>query len=509
MNLKVKVKFLFLPFFLMGAKSVEESKPSRIVVYTSSYDVKPYDQKASANSIFTFSHAVFGQPIYISQDYNLTPGLLRDWKWDYSRNRYVLKVDTSKKFHTGRSISAQDFEFMIIKSFLSSVKLLEKKWLLNVKGIGDLKQGQKYKSGMVEGIKVVDQETLEIIPENYDPSLLYTLAKSIPSLTPIEEMADDLVNFKNSPVGAGDYKVIWSDPNSSTVRLAKVDKNRKGPDEVDLVSGGELAKLKPDIVMGGIGIRGTPLEKEFRVLSTEVPTSVSVIDFNYKTPSGSNPLFRKMVATALDRDFINKDRPTSKSTNEILPEIFWGRINAESKYNLEKAIGYFKALPKDQQEMTHTILFHGPVGKVPDYIKRTKECFDKIGLKTNFVQTSIVGLGDTESKVSMMVYGSVAEFQDPLNHFSAYNNNSSRPYQHPERDPEFQKLYDAAFRSANQSEKVNAIKKLSQYFYDKDIAVPIAENRIPVFVTSRILSIGKQYLGSALDLEQIQIDKGL
>lgn len=488
-----------------GPGKVDTNSPDYLLVLAPSIGKKPYDVRGTAFSIFTYSKAVFGLPIEVTPDYELKPNVIKDWFWDFKARKYRLKIDTSKKFQNGRAVSAKDIEFMLLKSFFMSDEVQEKKWLLNIRGLEVLKdkKGAKYASGLVEGVKVVDNETLDISLEQENPNFLYNLTKSVPSLVPPEELKSDYVSFNGLPIGSGNYKVTYDDQNSSLVRLERVGPANGSPKIVDIVGESDFKKQKPDIILGQLSSIGLPENHEYQHTEGSLPMGVSNIFFNFQSPAGSNLTFRRLINKLIDRSKLNLEDPSRSPLYEVLPSHFWGRLNQPNPFDPAEARKLFDSLPKDLKEAQHIVKYHGAIDN-PPYTKALAEQFERFGLKVKFerVKTIKVEKGDTNA---MYMIGLPVDFQDPLNIFTFYLSDGPRPYQHPADNKDYDKVFAEALYSKDKESQAAKIKDLSRKILDEVYSVPLFDLKMQYHTGSRVSSIGKQTFGPLLDLEQVKM----
>ena len=508
MKTKLLVKILLLlnlstSVFAIPSKSSDNYSIDHLRVYTSAFGKKPYDIYSNAYSIFTFSQAVFGQPIYLSNSFEQTPGYIKSWDYNFKRNFYTLKVDTTRKFHGERNINASDVEFMLLKPFFTDLNLQERRWLFNIKGVADIKPGTPYKSGAVEGIRVVDKETLHVSLSTPNPVFLYSLSKSVPSLVPMEYMSKNLIDFSDKIVGAGEYKVAWDDPSSTLVRLEKVEKDKNVPTTIDIISEGDPVDVKADIVLGGISTYSSKNSEDYREEFGKIAIATRVIDFNFQNFAGSNPDFRKVLHHLIDRSKILTDKST-KELFEPLPDFFWGRLKAKNPHSLEIAKKLWEKLPTKIKDHQHIIYYHGS-NELPAYLSEVSNQLKHFGIKHMFKQIKGIKLTEKEADASMFIYGTLADFVDPLNFFNSYLDGSNRPFQRPDTDPKFKQLFQNAMEAPSLDLRVSTIKELSKYFIEHNRAIPLYEIKMKYSVHKRVKTIGQQNLGPALDLSEVRL----
>jgi ABC-type transport system substrate-binding protein len=477
----------------------------RIIVYTPSAGKKPYAFPGRGFALFTYSTAVFGLPIAMTPGFELQPGFIKDWFWDFKDKKYRLKIDSNYRFHNGRKVTAQDVEFMLLKSYFMEQDRQDKKWLINLRGSAALKdkKGTKFRSGLIEGVKVVDEGTLDLYLENENPTFLYNLTRSIPPLVPIEEMKEDYLNFKNGPVGAGNYKVIFDDPKSTLVRLERIGPDNGVPKIVDIIGDCDFKKIQPDIILGPLSSIGLTGPTEYRSIESPLAVGVSNIFFNFQHPAGAHKGFRKMIDLLIDRQRLDPDDHSRSSLFELLPVHFWGRVNRKNPYNIEEARRIYASLPDTIKKMQHILEYHAAVER-PAYIQSLDEQMKSLGLNVKFVRGTDALIEKNEA-ITMFAITTTVDFQDPLNVFSYFLSDGARPYQHPPGNTDFDELFYRALKARNKAEQAESIKLLSQKLLDDVYIAPLYELKMQFHIGKRIRTIGEQNFGPYLDLEQVRL----
>jgi ABC-type transport system substrate-binding protein len=132
----------------------------------------PYSELAPGRILSTFNAAVLGQLIKTDQNYNLIPGHLESWNWDFHTSEYVLKMRPGLKFHNGKPASAKDLEFSLLRGFFSAQQSFYRTYLSNVDGVNSIRAGSPFKTGLVSGVKIIDELTLRVKLSHPNPSFL-------------------------------------------------------------------------------------------------------------------------------------------------------------------------------------------------------------------------------------------------------------------------------------------------------------------------------------------------
>ena len=184
--------------------------------------VRPYSPKATGYTQQTFFNAVLGSLLNVSENYDLQPGLISKFYWDFKESCYILELRKDLKFHNGRPVDAYDLEFSLIRPLIQKEQSWEKTLFENVVGVRELTHPVNYRSGIVKGIQVVDSHRVKVRLKSPNPSFLFSLTRSGVSLVPKEELKEDYVTWKKFPVGAGLFRVVDENVDGSKVTVESV-----------------------------------------------------------------------------------------------------------------------------------------------------------------------------------------------------------------------------------------------------------------------------------------------
>ena len=192
--------------------SIKDKKPLSLAqrtlnVQVGDRDYLPWEYDASAGVVWNFNSAVFTPILTFDERFNLIPGIVKDWHWDEKSSSYLLKIDDSLMYTSGRPVEAKDLEFTLLKPFLADDYFQAQEILKSIKGMESIKKGMKYKSGMCPGIKIESPDKIRIFLKVKNPIFLYSLGWAMPPVGPIEEFKPDTVTFKKWPIGSGKYYV--------------------------------------------------------------------------------------------------------------------------------------------------------------------------------------------------------------------------------------------------------------------------------------------------------------
>ncbi|MFH2094105.1 MAG: ABC transporter substrate-binding protein [Bacteroidota bacterium] len=166
---------------------------------------------------------------YDPQSLTIMPAIAKEWKIDPTGTVYTFILNDSVFFHndlcfpggTGRKVTASDF------SYTFQVLCTKSDENINFFGTLDRVKGARdyYEASMngqpafdIEGIKVVDDYTLEITLESENPLFIYFLANPAAVVLPKEGIDKYGVDNK---VGAGPFNFISFSENPAELVLAK------------------------------------------------------------------------------------------------------------------------------------------------------------------------------------------------------------------------------------------------------------------------------------------------
>ncbi len=468
----------------------------------------PWIESSSYDCWSTFMIAVLGSLISIDNNGNIKPSLLESFDWDFEKNYYKLRLKENLYFHNGRKVTIEDLEFSILRSFFSSIENDGIFCLFDLKGIDKIKRGQPYKSGLVEGLQILDDRTVSFVPAKFNPVFLYRLARAHYSLVPREEYQDDLMTWKKWPVGAGAYKITGEDKKNKGYYLSLVDKKRypKAPKKIFYE---QEWVFEPDITTrSSISENNNIYDKE-QLFFYQVKR---IIEFNFSSYLGKNKDFRKAVSLALKRKVIADSTDIlTKPLYEIIPHGNIGRINVTEKHDLYEASKLFKKVLGANIEKVFKIPYspdHSYLGGW--YREIIKMQFEKAGLKVNFyeIKSNIwdIFLGDFINS-PFCIISKIDDFSDPRPTFFAFSKKFITNKSFHFDDKMFEKLLEDARNGINRSELNEKLKNISWYFHENSISIPILEVQSFVYYNpKKIASIGVQISQSIFYLHNLEVE---
>jgi len=172
----------------------------------------------------TFGRAVASQIFdgLVQFDAHLQPIPAIAELWEASRDGriWTFFLRRGVKFHHGREVTAHDFVYSFTRLLQLGSPGPVTNFFARIQGVKDFMQG---KALSVEGLKAVDQYTLQIALEEPYMSSLAVLGLTNAAVVPQEEVDRLGDNFGRFPVGAGPFKFSRWKPNQEIILEANED----------------------------------------------------------------------------------------------------------------------------------------------------------------------------------------------------------------------------------------------------------------------------------------------
>ena len=314
---------------------------------------------------------IFDALIQRSNDLKLNPGLALSWEVSEDGKRIRFKLRPNVKFHDGEPFNAEAVKYSFDR-------------LLGAEGA---KGAQQSNYTAIDHAEVVDDMTVDLVLKQTDPVLITKLAGYGAMIVPpayIKEKGEDY--FNTHPVGTGPFKFVDYKPKVSLTLAANPDYWGGAPKIDSLVYRfiSEAATQVAELQSGGIDVASlVPIslietiksDPKLDVVSVTGPT-VNSLRFNVQAGITKDPLVRKAIIEAVDRD-------------AIIKQIMQGHAKPIASLQSELSFGYDAGLQR-----------------TPFDPAAAKADFEKAGLKPGTpLKISIIGDDQTFREVAQAVAG--------------------------------------------------------------------------------------------------------
>ena len=262
----------------------------------------------------TYVVELFGGLVSLDRDLTVVPDAAREWTVSPDGKTYTFKLRDDVTFsNSGRRVTAADFKYSIERAADPQTDSpTADTYLGDIVGAKDMIRGNAKE---IAGIRVIDDQTLQITIDEAKPYFLAKLTYPTAFVVDKDQIAKDKRNWTRRPNGTGPF-VLQEWKIGERVVLVPNDRYYGDPKPkvskvtYNLAGGSVLTQYENDEVdIAGVGVndidrirdRSERLNKEF----VEKPElSTSYIAFNTGQPPFDDPKVRQAFGLAIDRERI-------------------------------------------------------------------------------------------------------------------------------------------------------------------------------------------------------------
>ena len=253
---------------------------------------------------------VFGGLVTIDRQLEIVGDLAKDWDISNGGKTYTFHLREDAKFHDGRPVTAQDFEWSLDRiADPATEATLADTFLGDIVGWDDKVQGR---ATTLEGVRVIDDHTLSI---TIDAPKAYFLAKlTYPAAFVLDRNnVEGNPDWIRKPNGTGPFRLSEYEP-GEVIRLTGNEFYHLGPPKLGevkfILSGGDslLMYENDEIHVTGVGLLNlesvldpsNPLSQE--VLQAPPSFNVTYVGMNASEPPFDDPKVRQALNYAVDKE---------------------------------------------------------------------------------------------------------------------------------------------------------------------------------------------------------------
>lgn len=310
-------------------------------IYSMPVSYDPIKMNDGASLIF--SELVYEGLLRFTDDYGVQAGLAKSWSTSKDGLMLTFKLDPNAKFHNGETVTAKDVVISLTRNV--SKDSVVYKFYDVIKGAKEYHKGLVSK---VEGLKSIDEHTIEIHLEKPFPPILYVLAGGTAKILPSKNLEDK--DFFKRPIGSGPFKIVGIENDS--IHLARHSQYHgimPKISEMQLVSI-DQAKAMDKAMLGEIhDLSSWPMngsEEVFKIGQdfSSVVADTWIIGLNTRIKPFNDLEVRKLFEKSIDKEKFRKlFYPDAKPAFGYIPPSFPGHKKNSSKKDIGLTIP-----PKDQ-----------------------------------------------------------------------------------------------------------------------------------------------------------------
>jgi oligopeptide transport system substrate-binding protein len=307
-------------------------------------------QLVSDSEGFSVARLLFnGLTVYDPAGGAVLPGVAESWDTNDDLTVWTFHLRPDVKFSDGNPLTAQDFVYGISRladpDLASSVSYHGGEGYAGIVGFDDVVGSDPtgvVGDQLVEGLKAIDDQTLEIDLTTTNVLLPKILAH--PAFSPVEKAVAEADGWADMPVGDGPYKMREPWQHDVAINLDRNDLfygTAPNPDSVEFSIIADINAQYDALLAGDIDVMdGIPPEQVESAKSQygdhffEVATgSFAYLGFPTQTPPYDNIDIRRALVMAVDRDAINERILVGRTTaNGFVPPVAYGSIEGECEY---------------------------------------------------------------------------------------------------------------------------------------------------------------------------------
>ena len=424
---------------------------------------------------------VFSGLVKYDERMNVAPDIAADWRISDDGLEYTFELRRDVRFHNGRLLTASDVKYSF-ERVLTPDSGSRRKWLFEpVLGARDLIEGR---ADHCAGITVVDDYTVRIRLERPLSVFIGFLAMPNAYIVPREEIERWGGDFSDHAVGAGPFVLSeWrhdevlkltrnEDYFGEAARVAAIN-YRVLPEEFTRIAEFEAGNI--DIVELPAAefprFAGDPLWRER--IKSRVGLNTYYLGFNCRKPPMNDPVFRRAVNMAIDRQKIidvtlqGRARPAVGPVPPELPGHAEGRTGYA--YDRELARSMIESLGEEARRPLK--LYQRARRGSLEINEAIQYYLRKAGLEVEIVQLEWTAFKQaiTDGDADMFLLSWHADYPDaenflfPVFHSSNWGAAGNRAFY---RNPEFDSLIELAQRESDPAKRESLYRRAESLVID-------------------------------------------
>lgn len=464
---------------------------------------------------------IYSPLVGLTSDLEPTPQIAESWTISRDGLRYVFHIRPGVRFHNGREVTAQDFEYSLTRVFREPFRSegLAANYLDAIAGVSEYTHG---KAKRIRGIRALDRRRLEITLTRPYNALLTALALDQTSAVPREIAERGRRALERQPVGTGPFRFVRRDAHE--IVLAADPGYFMGPPGIDTLvfyaPAGDVTAQGADALLDGYAtLSQLPLSRieEFRarpgiaVLKWS-DLSLAFIGMNTKVRPLDDGRVRRALALAMDRQAMLNAIPEGKSlATGVLPPGLPGYGPAQKAYMRDVAAarallvqaGYGPGHPLP--ELTLWKSNSSVNGRLADTLMVRSMAEAGIRVRLRYESWGTLDSVITGRKAALFALAWVADIPDPDTFLRALCYSTSSTNYFGFRSHEVDSLLDAARNAADPEARTAAYRRAEETIVREAPFVPLYHTASFIGIRDDVLGLEMNPLGiSTIQMEKLR-----
>lgn len=183
----------------------------KYAVFQSSISLDPI--KILTFTEYCIADSIFDGLIRLDHNGKRLPCLASSWEISEDQKVYTFHIAESAKFHNGRKVTAKDVEYSWQRSLINANSSALAQSKLELISGADSFRSEKVND--IPGIKVLDENSIQVSLEQADPAFLESLTTPPEWIIPKESVQKS--DFNQHPIGSGPFKCAPSTGTDSEI----------------------------------------------------------------------------------------------------------------------------------------------------------------------------------------------------------------------------------------------------------------------------------------------------
>lgn len=348
---------------------------------------------------------------------------------------YTFKLRDDVKFHNGRQLVAGDVKYSLERVLNPETQSPGMGFYLGIQGAEAFTEG---KATGVEGIEVIDDQTIKFTLNEPNAAFLHTLALNFSFVVPKEEVDKHGKDFGHNPIGTGAFMmkewvlgqrlVMARNPYYYLEGRPKVDKVTFEVGVEPTVALLKLQRGEVDILGDGIPPARFVQVMQDPVLSKQVKQGEQIqtgyVTINTRVKPLDNVKVRQALNMAINKErIIRMINNRAVPANQVLPPLMPGYDQSFSGYALDPAKAKALLAEAGYPNGFSTVLYCSNVDPNPRIAQAIQQDLSAIGVTVeikSLAQSTVIEAGGTEGGAPLLWSGGmawIADYPDPNNFY--------------------------------------------------------------------------------------------
>jgi oligopeptide transport system substrate-binding protein len=462
---------------------------SPVLIVPGSQPLAPFDpilvgDEATAEYVVE----IFGGLVTLDLDLKVVPDIAESWQVSPDGLVYTFRLRNDVVFHDGQTrVTAQDFKYSLERAADPvNASPTARAYLGRIVGLEDKLDGR---ASSVEGVRVIDQRTLEIRLREPEAVFLQELTYPVAFVVNQAQVERDPRNWTRRPLGTGPFKIVEYTP-AEKIRFVANERYHLGAPKLKEIvfelGGGSISTryLNNEIHIGFVpALNLKDIQEGSSDLSKDyVPIprmAVSYITLNTGQPPFDDINVRKALAMSIDKEGIN----------EVL---LYGYFRVADGFLPPDMPGYeesVKGYPYDIEEARRllaqskyagnfpriVLTYGGGGGNTPETLVAIQEGWRQLGLDIQLqaVDTAALLREQRRGTFQMLSEGWIADYADPEDFIAKLFASDSQLNYTRYRNPEVDRLIEQAARERDDRTRWRLLTQAEQIILDDAVTIPI------------------------------------